>query len=108
VADEDTERIASGYRAFAEEAATESPLYSRLASAVADDGDVLRFLAGLPEAKRQPALLFAAVQFLHGTPADPAGLRGVVTRAARGWRPPCGRVPPRPTSPRAAPPSSRC
>jgi hypothetical protein len=36
VADEDLERIASGYRAFAEEAATESPLYSRLASAVAD------------------------------------------------------------------------
>ncbi|HZH20383.1 MAG TPA: DUF2332 family protein, partial [Geodermatophilus sp.] len=78
MADEDIERIASGYRAFAEEAATESPLYSRLASAVADDGDVLRFLAGLPEDKRQPALLFAAVQFLHGTPADLAGLRGVV------------------------------
>lgn len=80
MADEDIERIASGYRAFADEAATESPLYSRLASAVADDGDVLRFLAGLPEAKRQPALFFAAVQFLHGTPADPAGLRGLVTR----------------------------
>jgi hypothetical protein len=27
-----------------------------------------------------PALFFAAVQFLHGTPADPAELRGVVTR----------------------------
>ena len=78
--DEDVDQIASRYDAFAEEAAAESPLYSHLASAVADDGDVLRFLAGLPESKRQPVLLFAAVQFLYGAPSDPAGLRGVVAR----------------------------
>ncbi len=77
--DEEIEQIASRYDAFAGEAVAESPLYSRLASAVADDGHVLRFLAGLPAAKRQPVLLFAAVQFLHGTPADPADLRRVVT-----------------------------
>ena len=77
--DDDLERIAAGYRAFAEEAATESPLYSRLSAAVADDGDVLRFLTALPTGKRQPNLLLAAVQYLHGTPVDAAGLHDVVT-----------------------------
>ena len=79
MADEELERIASGYRAFAGEAAAESPLYSRLSAAVADDGDVLRFLAALPEGKRQPVLLLAAVQYLHGTPSDAAGLHDAVT-----------------------------
>jgi hypothetical protein len=75
--DDEIGRIASGYRAFAVESVAESPLYSRLAAAIAEDGDVLRFLAGLPKGKRQPNLLLAAVQYLHGTPSE-AGLHDLV------------------------------
>jgi hypothetical protein len=76
VAVDDTElsRIAEGYRAFAGEAAPESPAYAALAAAVADDRDVLAFLAGLPEGKRFPPLFFAALRFLGGVPADAADL----------------------------------
>ena len=73
------ERIAEGYRAFVPEAAGESPAYSALAAAVADDPAVLRFLAGLPSGKRQPTLFLASVRFLGGVPADGAELRGRVT-----------------------------
>lgn len=76
--DDDLERIASGYRAFADEAAAESPLYGRLAAAVAEDGEILRFLGALPVGKRQPNLLFAAVQYLHGVPEEAGALRDVV------------------------------
>jgi hypothetical protein len=75
VGDEELERIAAGYRAFADEAATESPQYERLAAAVADDREILRFLSGMPVGKRQPNLLFAAVQYLYGAPADGRELR---------------------------------
>jgi Uncharacterized protein conserved in bacteria (DUF2332) len=52
------ERIAAGYRRFAEvEAPGRSPLYARLAHEVADDAEVLAFLSGLPEAKWQPQVL---------------------------------------------------
>lgn len=70
MADEELDRIAAGYRAFADEAAAESPLYGQLAAGVAENGEILRFVAGLPVGKRQPNLLFAAVQYLHGAPAD--------------------------------------
>jgi hypothetical protein len=77
----DRARIAGGYRRFAEvEAAEASPRYAELALAVAGDEDVLGFLAALPVGKRQPNLLFAAVQFLHGTPANPEELRRAVLR----------------------------
>jgi hypothetical protein len=68
--DEELERIAEGFRAFAREAAEESPAYSTLSAAVAEDRVVLRFLAGLPRGKRQPVLFLAAVRFLGGVPAD--------------------------------------
>jgi hypothetical protein len=68
------DRIADGYRAFAEESAEESPSYSALAAAVAEDRDVLAFVRGLPAGKRQPTLLFAALRFLGGVPADGAEL----------------------------------
>jgi hypothetical protein len=75
----DPERIAAGYRRFAEiEAGAVSPLYAALATAVADDDVVLGFLAALPTGKRQPNLLFAAVQFLHGTPAGADDLHRAV------------------------------
>lgn len=68
---DDVVRIADGYRWFAEvEAAPVSPRYAALASAVADDPALLHFLAGLPRGKRQPNLLFAALQFLHGRAPD--------------------------------------
>jgi hypothetical protein len=76
---DDRERIATGYRRFADvEAAQASPLYAVLATAVAGDDDVLDFLAALPTGKRQPNLLFAAVQYLHGTPTGYADLRRAV------------------------------
>jgi len=75
VTDEELNRIARGYRTFVAEAADSSPLYSRLAADVADDPDVLRFLAGLPVGKRQPNLLLAALQYLDGAPEDGSELR---------------------------------
>ena len=72
-------RIAAGYRAFVEEAAPSSPLYAELSAAVAGDADMLRFLAGLPAGKRQPNLLLAALQYLHGAaPQDERELRRMV------------------------------
>ena len=65
-----SERLAQQYRAFSEESAAESPRYSALAAAVSGDPDVLAFLAGLPDGKRHPTLLFAALRFLGGVPAD--------------------------------------
>jgi hypothetical protein len=67
----DLDRIARGYRHFAEvDAAPTSPLYAAFAAVVADDEALLRFVAGLPAGKRHPTLLLAAVQFLHGTLPD--------------------------------------
>jgi hypothetical protein len=58
---------AENYRRFAErEAAGRSPAYERLAFAVADDELILGFLDGLPRAKRQPNLLFAAARLVLG------------------------------------------
>jgi hypothetical protein len=59
------------YLRFAEhEARGVSPLYEEMARAVADSEPLLRFVATLPEPKRQPNLVFAAVRHLHGTPED--------------------------------------
>lgn len=65
-------RIATGYRRFARfGTAGRSPVYGRIANAVADDAQILQWLAGMPEAKHQPNLLLGAVRFLFGTPQDP-------------------------------------
>lgn len=80
--DGDPDRIAAGYRAFAEEAAEESPRYAALATHVAEDRDVLRFLSGLPRGRRGPTLLLAALKLLGGVPADGADLRRRVIEAA--------------------------
>lgn len=71
---------AANYRRFAEaEAAGRSPVYERLAYAVAEDPVVLRFLSGLPELKRQPNLLFAAARLLSADATPSAsGLRRLV------------------------------
>jgi hypothetical protein len=78
--DEDLERIAEGYRRFVGDAAEESPRYSELAAAVAEDDAILRFLAGLPAGKWQPPLFLASVRFTDGVPPDGTALRRRVTQ----------------------------
>jgi hypothetical protein len=76
MADEDRSRIARDYRGFVEAAAAgSSPLYATLAAAVAEDDEILGFLADLPRENRQPMLLLGAVAFVHGAPAGPDELR---------------------------------
>ena len=59
--------IIDRYRRFANcEAAGRSPVYVDLARHVATDERTLAFLAGLPDDRRQPNLLFGAVQYLRG------------------------------------------
>ena len=74
--DEELNRIAGGYRAFVSEAAASSPLYARLAADVADDPDILRFLAALPVGKRQPNLLLAALRYLAVPPGTARNCAG--------------------------------
>src|SRR5260370_28040780 len=74
-----TASTAENYRAFAREASGRSPQYERLATEVADDAGILAFLAGLPRAKRQPNLLFAAARYLLGAPADVVSLRALIS-----------------------------
>ncbi|MGY1917213.1 DUF2332 family protein [Blastococcus sp. SYSU DS0973] len=68
--EESTDPIARTYRAFVDEARPSSPLYAELAGHAAESPTVLGFLASLPAPKRQPNLLFAALQHLGGAPAD--------------------------------------
>ena len=44
--------------------ATRAPLYSRIATAIADDVEVLRLLQHAPETQQMPVLLFAGVHYL--------------------------------------------
>jgi hypothetical protein len=65
-------QIATRYRRFARfGAAGRSPIYERITNAVADDAQILDWLAAMPEPKQQPNLLLGAVRFLYGTPAEP-------------------------------------
>lgn len=71
------------YRRFARrEARGRSPAYERLALAVADDELILGFLDGLPRAKRQPNLLFAAARLLLAETPTIANLRALVEARA--------------------------
>lgn len=71
--------IAHRYRRFAiQEAHGRSPLYEELALGVADDREVLRFLAGLPEAKQQPNLLLAAARPVSGTASGWRAFRAAI------------------------------
>ena len=82
-----TDRLAARYRRFAEtEAQGHSRLYETFANSVAEDADVLQFLAGLPTAKQQPNLLFAAVRLVAGTPNDWPTFRTASPICTRRWR----------------------
>jgi hypothetical protein len=62
------DRLSGVYARFAaHEARGRSPLYEELARGVAEDRQLLRLLAALPEIKQQPNLLFAAVRHVCGT-----------------------------------------
>ena len=68
--------ISAWYVRFADaEARGRSSLYEELARAVAGDREALGFLSTLPDMKRQPNLLFAAVRHLFGTPTGWAEFR---------------------------------
>jgi hypothetical protein len=64
-----SERVAAGFRRFAEEAHERSELYVELALRVAEDRELLAMLASLPRAKQQPNLLLGAVKLLCGAPS---------------------------------------
>jgi hypothetical protein len=71
---------ADNYRRFADEARGRSAAYDSLATLVADDGTILRFLGTLPPPKRQPNLLFAAARYLLGSPPGITALRALVSQ----------------------------
>ena len=76
--------IAENYRMFGREAHGRSRVYETLAASVADDDLILEFLGTLPQAKRQPNLLFAAARCLLDGPPDIGTLRTLVRRNAAG------------------------
>jgi hypothetical protein len=80
--DDLTSSTAENYRAFAAEARGRSPQYAELSLAAAGDRVVLSFLTGLPVAKRQPNLLFAAARYLLGEPPDLGALRTLISGRA--------------------------
>jgi len=77
----DLEGLAARYRDFAAAAAGQSPCFEQWATSVANDPEVLRWLAALPRHKQQPNLVFAAARW-HGVPAPGPyeGLRLALTR----------------------------
>jgi hypothetical protein len=64
---------ADWYLEFGREVRGASPAYGRLCEAVVNDPALLARLDALPEPKRQPNLLFAAVRLLGGPVEDPLG-----------------------------------
>jgi hypothetical protein len=67
-----TDRVRQLYTSFAaNEAHDVSPLYEALAEALVRHDELVAFIASLPEAKRQPNLMFAAVRHVCGTPEGP-------------------------------------
>lgn len=75
-----TKEISARYARFAKyDARGWSRPYERLARGVAGNAEVLAFLLSLPEEKRQPNLLFAAVRSLFGVP-DSAGQLAAILR----------------------------
>lgn len=64
----DLEAVARHYRGFAVATRAQSGCYEAWSCGVADDPDVLAWIATLPRAKQQPTLVFAAARW-HAVPA---------------------------------------
>lgn len=76
---EEFARLAQTYAGFAEkEAKGRSPLYVDVCQGVAGDPVLLARLAALPQEKRQPNLLLAAVKYLYGVARDWPQFRDLV------------------------------
>ena len=72
MAESNLETISRRYRRFAKaEAAGSSPIYERLANAIADYEPALRYIANLPPERQQPNLLLAAVRWVAGLQPEP-------------------------------------
>ena len=71
--------VAQQYKDFGTYAVGDSPCLEEWAAGVAGDPEVLAWIAGLPEIKQQPNLVFAAARW-HGVPAPGpyAGLRAAL------------------------------
>ena len=72
---ESRERTYEWYRQTAVEFADRSPSYGAMCAAVVDDEELMALVLGLPEPSRQPNLLFGAVRYHFGVPADFAQLK---------------------------------
>ena len=71
--------IAKRYERFAlAEARGASPVYERLAFAVASSSNLLAFLGSLPSDRRQPNLFLAAVRLVAGVPRDGKEMEEIV------------------------------
>jgi hypothetical protein len=69
--DENVAETSAWYRWFSRhEAEGHSPLWAELSNRVANDEELLAFLANLPKAKRQPNLFLASYRSLFGIPTD--------------------------------------
>ena len=68
--------VVGSYRDFASYAGSDSPTFCDWAAEVAEDGELVAWIAGLPDTKQQPNLVFAAARW-HGVtaPGPFAGLR---------------------------------
>ncbi len=75
----DTAEVIRRYRRFADiEAPGRSELYARWAEAIADDADLAAVIAGFPDQRTQPPLLFAVVRRLGCEATDGADFRQFV------------------------------
>ncbi|HET6503241.1 MAG TPA: DUF2332 domain-containing protein [Amycolatopsis sp.] len=73
------ERIARIYRRFAEtEAPGRSAVYAEISAKIAEDPEMIAFLAGMPPTKWQPNLFYGAVQYRTGPVRDWPGFRAAV------------------------------
>jgi len=80
MADDDRDRLAARYRRFAaDEARGRSPSYEAVTTAIAGDPATLDFLLNLPDEKRQPNLLLAALRHLCGAQPDWDRFRATLT-----------------------------
>lgn len=71
ILNEDLVEIETWYRWFSiNEAEGQSPIWAEISNGIADDEELLAFLANLPKAKRQPNLFLASYRSIFGTPEN--------------------------------------